>query len=124
MKSPTNNNPVIQDSDGNYHSYSDEFQEHIVWDDIKERWIPMYHGCMCHMKNHSIMERQWKEATTPPKEGGRFWGYVAFQGDLGLSYYQDNVSYNETENRWSSNNIKKEGGTVTHWTELLDSPEK
>ena len=69
------------------------------------------------------MVRTWKCAVDePPTISGRYWGFVAYQGSLGLSYYQDNVYYDKEENRWTSDNIKKEGGHVTHWTELLDRP--
>jgi len=68
------------------------------------------------------MKRYWKEVSNSPNESDRYWGYIAYQGDLGLSHYQDNVYYDKVENRWSSDLIKKEGGTVTHWTELLEHP--
>lgn len=65
----------------------------------------------------------WKNTlTNPPKESGRYWGYIKFQGDLGISYYQDNVYFDKEENYWTSDNIKKEGGIVTHWVPLLKPP--
>lgn len=69
------------------------------------------------------MERVWKKTeTNPPKESDRYWGYVAIQSDLGLSHYQSNVYYDAKDKRWNSEFIEKEGGTVTHWTELLEHP--
>lgn len=69
------------------------------------------------------MNKEWKcTVDEPPIESDRYWVYVEYQGSLGLSYYQDNAYYDELENRWTSYYLNKEGGRVTHWTELLDRP--
>jgi hypothetical protein len=64
------------------------------------------------------MERNWKDVNNElPKESDRYWGYIEEFGDLGVSYYQNNVYYDKEDNRWSCI-----GGRVTHWTELLERP--
>jgi len=69
------------------------------------------------------MKREWKDINNElPDVSDRYWGYVTEQGDLGLSHYQDNVYYDKEENRWSSIIINNHGGTITHWTELLERP--
>lgn len=66
-----------------------------------------------------LMEDKWISVETKlPEEGGRYWCYVEELNDLGISHYQWNCSYNETEKRFR---VEK-GGRVTHWTHLLPSP--
>lgn len=69
------------------------------------------------------MIREWKDVNDElPPYSDRYWAFIKDINDLGISYYQDNVFYDKEENKWSSVIINKDGGTVTHWTELLDRP--
>jgi hypothetical protein len=68
----------------------------------------------------STFIREWKCAkTNPPTEPDRYWCLVKEQNDLGISYYQWNCSYHETEKRWSDNH---ENYNVIYWTELAPMP--
>ena len=52
-----------------------------------------------------------------PEETGRYWCYVEEQTDLGLSHYQWNCSFD------SLNKAFDRVG-VTHWTNLIEVPQK
>ncbi len=83
-----------------------------------DKAINTFLSCVYQGKKH------WNDALkNPPKESNRYWVYVEVQGDLGLSYYQDNAYYNINNKTWTSEILEKEGGKVTHWTELMSEPE-
>ena len=83
-----------------------------------DKAIETYLSCVLDVK------KRWYNAIKhPPKETDRYWVYVEVQGDLGLSHYQDNACYNVGDKLWTSDALKKEGGTVTRWTELMSEPE-
>lgn len=63
-------------------------------------------------------ERQWKKATQPPKESGRYWCLTIEQTDTGKSIEQQNCAYNKDQNTWSD----KGATTVVRWTELAPIP--
>ncbi len=70
------------------------------------------------------MERYWNDARLDfPKESGFYYVYVDIQTDLGLSHFHDIAQFNFERSEWTSDELKKAGGTITFWTELLDNPQ-
>ncbi len=59
---------------------------------------------------------EWTTVSEPPLEPGRYWCYIEELGDLGVSRYQWNCSFNG-----STFNVT-DGGRVTHWRPLLQPP--
>lgn len=65
--------------------------------------------------------KNWNDVTKVlPGDHGRYWVYVEEIGELGLSHFEWNCSYDPETKVFSDNHQRM---NVTHWTELMGSPE-
>jgi len=65
--------------------------------------------------------KKWNPVYINPSEPGRYWCYVEYYTDIGISHYQWNCSWNGKE--WNIEHPVTGRDNVTHWIPLHDVPE-